>query len=434
MMINVVMSALIWGTALVVLMSILFTGGAPIPVSWKKKGAFLDKSDNCRTGVLPSKKECFEVFGSAIVIRIVMLLFAAVAICLFMEQQSLTLKAFLDRFVVWDAQWYTSIAEGGYKKYMQDGQPITLVFFPLYSYMMRYLGIVLGDIRVAGLVISILCYAFGCCFMYAFTCRNYGKEVAKKAVLYLSISPFGFFFGTIMTEGLFFMLICMCLYFMNENKWALFAIVGIFCALTRMQGILIIIPACIHWFEEYKPIESIRKKDWKTFWQNLVKRLLWIPVPIIGILIYLYVNYRVTGDAFKFLEYQKGNWTHQYQYIGKALILDFQNAFTGDLTMLRVGLWIPQALFFLLGLGLCIYAVKRFENKLIAYLLANMVVSYSLDWLLSGSRYLLTAVPLWIILAELGTRSKRLDRAITILTPILMGIYYVGYIFWKQIM
>ena len=35
-----------------------------------------------------------------------------------------------------------------------------------------------------------------------------------------------------------------------------------------------------------------------------------------------------------------------------------------------------------------------------------------LDWLISGSRYMLTAVPMWIILGELGSRYRKLDYVI----------------------
>lgn len=437
MVLNVVMSALIWGTSAIVLLSILFTGGVPLPAKWKQKLAFMDKTEAYRVNFSPKRSSYAEIFCSAFVFRIAMIFFAAVAICLFAVDgdvvTELSLDDFLDKFVIWDANSYVNIAKGGYTQYLENGEPITLVFFPFYSCLIKMVSIVVRDVRMAGLLTSALCFSVGCCFLYAYTCKNYGKEIARKAVLYLSVSPFGFFFGTLMSESAFFMMICICLYLMNENKWWMYAVAGVLCALTRMQGVLIMIPAIIHWFEEYKPIYHIRKKDWRTFWQDVYKKLIFVPVPIVGTLIYLYINYRVAGDAFVFLDYQRRYWSHGYQYIGEALKLDFQNALTGGLTMQKVGMWIPQLFFFLLALGLSIYGVRKHENKLVAYLLAYTVVSYSLDWLISGPRYMLTAVPMWIMLGELGNRCRRLDRAITILSPILMGIYFVGYLFMKQI-
>lgn len=431
MIFNIVMSLLIWGTSAIVLLSILVTGGMPFS---SKRFAFMNKSGLFQTGDSIGRKGYVELFFSTFALRVFMILFAVVAICLFMGEETLTLDAFLDKFVIWDANSYFNIAKGGYTEYLENGEPITLVFFPFYSCLIKVISVFVTDIRMAGLLTSALCFSAGCCFLFAYTCKSYGKEIAKKAVLYLSLSPFGFFFGTLMSESTFFMMICLCLYLLSKNRWFLFAVAGTLCALTRMQGVLILIPACIQWFEEYRPIERIRKREWKAFWQSVYKKLIFVPVPILGTLIYLYVNYRVAGDAFVFLDYQRRYWNHGYQYIGEALKMDFQNALTGQLTMLRVAMWIPQLFFFLLAIGLCIYGIRKHENKLLAYLLAYTVVSYSLDWLISGPRYMLTAVPMWIILGELGSRFRKLDYAITTLSPILMGIYFVGYLFMKQIM
>ena len=430
-MLNIIMSFLIWGTSAVVLLSILVTGGMPFQ---PKRFSYLNKRGLFQKNDSMSKKGYAELFFASFGLRVFMILFAAVAICLFMGEESLSLDAFLDKFVIWDANSYVNIAKGGYTEYLENGEPITLVFFPFYSCLIKVISVLIPDVRMAGLLTSALCFSTGCCFLFAYTCKSYGKEIAKKAVLYISISPFGFFFGTLMSESTFFMMICLCLYLIGKKRWGMFAVAGILCALTRMQGVLILIPACIHWFEEYRPIERIRNKDWKTFWQSVYKKLIFVPVPILGTIIYLYVNYRVAGNAFVFLDYQRRYWNHGYQYIGEALKMDFQNALTGELTMLRVSMWIPQLFFFLLAIGLCIYGIRKHENKLLAYLLAYTVVSYSLDWLISGPRYMLTAIPMWIILGELGSRYRKLDYAITTLSPILMGIYFVGYLFMKQIM
>ena len=434
MALNIIISILIWGTAAVVVLSILCTGGLPLPAPLGPKASFLDKTGRFRSGFAPARSDYVKIFSSAFVLRVVMALFAAIAICLFMGEETLSFEEFLNKFVIWDANSYVNIAKGGYTEYLENGEPITLVFFPFYSVLIRLVNFIIPEVRLAGLVTSALCFSTGCCFLYAYTAKNYGEEIAKKAVFYLSVSPFGFFFGTLMSESTFFMMICICLYLINENKWWMFSVAGILCALSRMQGVLIIVPACIHWFEQYRPIYNIRKKNGKRVWEDIYKRMIFLPLPVVGTLIYLYVNHRVAGDAFAFLDYQRRYWSHGYEYIGKAIRLDIENALTGGLSMVRVSIWIPQLVFFLLAVGLCVYGIKNHENKLVGYLLAYTVVSYSLDWLISGSRYMLSAVPMWIFLGALGNRFKWLDRAVTVLSPILMGIYFVGYLFMRQIM
>lgn len=434
-MVNFITSVLIWGLTALLVVSILVTGGMPLPDRVKQRFAFLDKKRMLeKIKHRPEKREYIGVVGFSLFVRAVMILFAVIAICLFMDTPTLSLEDFLNKFVIWDANSYVNIAKGGYTQYLENGEPITLVFFPLYSMIIKVFSFVISDYRIAGLIVSAICFSIGNAFLYAFTSKCYGKDIAKKAVLYLTVSPFGFFFGTLMSESVFFMMICICLYLIDENKWMLFAVAGVLCALARMQGVLIMIPACIHWFETYRPIEKIRKKNWKTFWQDIYKKLIFVPAPILGTLAYFWTNYRVTGNAFMFLDYQKRYWYNGFLYIGKAMETNLKNAFGSGLTMTAVSMYIPQMVFFALSIGLCIYGFIKFDNKMVSYLLAYTFVCYSLAWLISGSRYMVAAVPMWIMLAGVGHRYKWVDRAIVVLSPILMGVYYVGYLFMKQIM
>lgn len=188
----------------------------------EKKLAFLDKSTLYRKEQYhPEQKDYIGVFWFSIAIRIGMLLFAVVAICLFMDQQTLKWNDFWNRFVIWDANSYINIAKGGYTQYLENNEPITLVFFPLYSVLIRGFHLINAnaDYRVIAVFVSMVCYAIGNCFFYGFTAKRFGKNVAKTAVFLLMISPFGFFFGTIMSESVFFMMIAICLYLLQQRKW-----------------------------------------------------------------------------------------------------------------------------------------------------------------------------------------------------------------------
>lgn len=89
-MINVIVSTIIWGLAIALFASILVTGGLPLGKKAEKKLAFLDKSTLYRKEQYhPEQKDYIGVFWFSIAIRIGMLLFAVVAICLFMDQQTL---------------------------------------------------------------------------------------------------------------------------------------------------------------------------------------------------------------------------------------------------------------------------------------------------------------------------------------------------------
>ena len=109
MALNIIISILIWGTAAVVVLSILCTGGLPLPAPLGPKASFLDKTGRFRSGFAPARSDYVKIFSSAFVLRVVMALFAAIAICLFMGEETLSFEEFLNKFVIWDANSYVNI-------------------------------------------------------------------------------------------------------------------------------------------------------------------------------------------------------------------------------------------------------------------------------------------------------------------------------------
>ena len=103
----------------------------------------------------------------------------------------------------WDAGHYIQLVEQGYAGYMEDGQHLFLVFFPAYVWVVRLVRLLVPDTAAAGMLVSTLCYAWGCCWVYRLAAACFGGRVAADAVRLLSLYPFSFFFGTVMTEGLF---------------------------------------------------------------------------------------------------------------------------------------------------------------------------------------------------------------------------------------
>ena len=57
----------------------------------------------------------------------------------------------------------------------------------------------------------------------------------------------------------------------------------------------------------------------KTVWQLFYSKGLWIFLMLLGTGIYLFCNYKVTGDCFKFLEYQRTIWGHGSAYFGTGI-------------------------------------------------------------------------------------------------------------------
>ena len=113
---------------------------------------------------------------------------------------------------------YINLAEQGYDGYVENGQHLFLVFYPAYVWLLRAARVLIPHTLLAGMLLSSLCYAGGCCFVYRLARLFYPHAVARDGVLFLSLFPFSFFFGAAMTEGLFLLSTGAAVYYACRGK------------------------------------------------------------------------------------------------------------------------------------------------------------------------------------------------------------------------
>ena len=129
-------------------------------------------------------------------------------------------------------------------------------FYPAYVWLLRAARVLIPHTLLAGMLLSSLCYAGGCCFVYRLARLFYPHAVARDGVLFLSLFPFSFFFGAAMTEGLFLLSTAAACYYACRGKWLPFGLWGALAALTRMTGVLVLAPAILTLLGREKPLES----------------------------------------------------------------------------------------------------------------------------------------------------------------------------------
>jgi len=145
----------------------------------------------------------------------------------------------------WDAVHYLDIATQGY-------QGTDMAFFPLYPFLIRVLGSLAGNHVIAGLVVSNVSFFFGLLFLYKLLEHEYDRSVARRAIFYVSIFPTAVFFSAVYSESLFFMLTVASFYYMRSHRWWLAGAIGLFAAMTRVEGVLLAVPFLIEWFAQYR--------------------------------------------------------------------------------------------------------------------------------------------------------------------------------------
>ena len=363
-----------------------------------------------------------------------MLFVSYVALHSINSRSVLTLAEFLNELTEWDCNNYYRISGHGYNYWIENGYKTTLVFFPLYPFISYLLNFIIQNTRLSLLIVSIISYAIGCCYLYALVAKEYNKNIASKTVMYISVFPYSFFFGTMMPESLFFLLICATFYYINEHKWCIASILGVLATTTRLQGILIIIPFVLELIEHYNILSLIKEKKWRTLKSPLLK-LLYLPIYFVGIIIYLLCNYIYGGDPFYFLELQEKIWTHSLDHPATALcaIINQIKAIKADPTSTQYYniylTWLPQIIIFVSVIVLLIYGIKYHKVKYTFYLLVYFIISFAADFVLSGGRYMSVAFPLFIIRACITNKRPFIDKCFTLGSFSLNILFNISYIY-----
>ena len=363
------------------------------------------------------------------------LLLAGMAAAILLSDGGLTWEGAFQQLQRWDAAHYIRLIEEGYQGYTENGQHLFLVFFPGYVWAARLLRLVIPSTALAGTALSCLCYGGACCYLYRLAGEAYNGRVARDALLYMSLFPFSFFSGLVMTEGLFLLATTGACWYAWRGKWLAFGLFGALAALTRMTGLLVIAVGVIRLLEAYRPLEPPVGKSLGRCWKPLLLRLPLTLLPAAGTLLYLLLNLWVDGDPFAFASHQE-HWHQGYLWISQ--VVEYIGRYLGDNLGSSFGwaVWAPALALFVVGLALLYWAALRKGHPagLLAYGFCFFVATYSLSWLLSAGRYLSTCFVLFLFLAKLTQRRPALRAALLGGEGVLLGVYLCAFLAGAQVM
>ena len=375
------------------------------------------------------------VFGLALLFRVLIFLCGGIIYYMHLADKVVTLNGYLSCWNRWDAPHYLEIAQYGYEHFVDKGRHLFLVFFPLYPWAVRVMHFVCHNWQLAGILTSMVAYAVGAAFFYATLAEEYDAETAEKSLVLLSVSPFAFYFGACMTEGLFFCVLAISFYLIKKHMWLLAGVVGILCALCRMQGVIILGVGMVEFLVTYPPFQYFREKKALPFFKAFFTKAIFLFLTPLGTLCYLFINYSIEGDAFAFVKYQREHW-----YLSPTFFTNCLAEITGYLRnpntqpTLKACMFLPEVIFFFLAFVALYYGVKRHPLKYTAFLFVYVMINYSVTWLISGSRYMVCALPLYVIAGEFIKRHPKAYPWVIAISMFLMSVYATGYFFGKQVM
>ena len=161
---------------------------------------------------------------------------------------------------------------------------------------------------------------------------------------------------------------------------------------------------------------------------ELCRRCVGVPILVVvgallvplGFAAYCYINWRVSGNPFQFLIYQREHWNQRTglffstaAYQTDYLLRCLRSGNRRD----ALGLWLPNLIACFSALILLAKAAPKLRASQTAWFLAYYIIAVGATWLLSAPRYLLVLLPVPLALAQC-TRARTAGRVLTALSAL----------------
>ena len=330
-------------------------------------------------------------------------------------------RYFFDGFFRWDGGWYTRIAERGY--FFMDGKSSgvqsNVAFYPLYPYLARYLGYVVGGHHLAGWLISNISCMLGLAYVYRIGAKILDTHSAERACILLLLFPTSLFFSAYYTEGLYLFLSAASAYYFLEKRYVTCGLLGMFAMLCRSSGMTLFVAfGCVLVWRLIKHKEKFR---WEMFSIGLIP---------FGLLIFMLILHSQVSDPFAFVKIQ-ATW-------GRSQTLPFSTLYNA---FLEIDWSFPRQeghvihlvdLFFTLScLVTCLVMWRRdYPGILIWMVLLGVLVPVSTGTLMSMTRYILVLFPAFIVLSDLCQNRVWLERFLFYMFSFFLCMFSLRYMNW----
>lgn len=333
--------------------------------------------------------------------------------------------SFRNFWTLTDSGHYLDIARDWYLSEGVKDRLVQLVFLPGYPIAVRLVHYIVRDWVIAGLAVSWLCFAGAGSVIYSLLRLDYTHEQSIKAIKYLCIIPGSFFFISPMSESMFLLLSAACVYLARRSKTGWGCLMGALAAFTRSLGLILFVPVCMELVHD-----AVNHPKGKRG----LARFLWLLLIPAGFGAYCYINYLVSGDPFKYMQYQSEHWGQNLGLFFNTPAYQLENALSclSDNLPSFFGLWLPNLLFDFGALCVMVYAAGKMRPGYVAWFIAYYVVAIGATWLLSSPRYMISLIPFFLGFSLLAGGKKQ-DHILTICCAPLWIYYAVMFVVRWQV-
>jgi hypothetical protein len=328
----------------------------------------------------------------------------------------------VDGLVRWDSFHYANIALNGYDR-------MKTAFFPLYPLLVASLRVIVGNVYVAGLLVSNAALLVALGYVYALARREYDQTGATRTVFYLATAPGSVFFSAMYTESLFVALVAATFYHARSAQWSRAALAGGLAAATRNTGVVLAAVIALEGLHQVGV--RVRPQVWcvRALWSHVRLQgrrvvharyaLAASAIVPIGLLAYMAFLGHAFHDPLAFL-HAEAFWGKHVSLSNLMHILP-----QGHLTLANQ----LDILVTLTLVPLVLSVCRRMRPAYIVFTLASFLMPLDTGGTAGMTRYALMLVPCYLLLGSL-VRRPGLDRLILCLSLALMTFVTVTFCHW----
>lgn len=343
--------------------------------------------------------------ATVLIVKALLLVFGALVYQIVTAEPLTGAWDYLEIWNRWDGPHYLEIARRGYQASGEDR--LLLVFFPLYPWMIRTFAMVLRNTLVSALAVSTVASLAAAVELYRLAALDHSARLARAAVWFLFIFPTSYFLHTDYTESLFLALILGAFLAARGDHWMAAGALGMLAGLTHANGALL--------------FPALGAEALSRFWRErrFEIRWLWIGLIPLAPLIYLLINYLLTGEPLAFMRIESEHWVHVAVPPWRGLAENLNVALTyGPYEAQVIGV---QVLFFIgIALVATLFCAWMLPLSYTVWMAANWLLFASQSWDISTPRYVLAMFPMFILIARLA-RERDWNTAITAWSLLWLG-------------
>ena len=352
--------------------------------------------------ILP--KEDWLAIGWTLAIKLLLIAFGAESYQILSNVRISGLRQSLQIWNRWDSHYYLKLAEFGYS----SADPLKAWLYPLFPWTVRVFAVVTRDYLVAAFVVSALALAAAAVLLRRLVARDYGQEVAQRAVWFFLIFPTAYFLHIGYTESLFLAFLLASLLSARNERWWMAGVFGALCWMTRPTGIVLLPTLAMeaaHQFWE--------TKRWRWQW-------LWIGFVPVGFGVYLLLNLKIAGSPFAFLPMRKQlfHMSGAWPWIGMREAYRNQRQTPTAASMVGT----QELLFACLGLFCAGVSWIKLRPMHAVWITGSWLLVTSATYLASEPRYALTMYPIFILFGLVG-RNPFWNGIMTTASLLFFGLF-----------